>query len=250
MWLKEFNGNTKTESGTYNANLLYKKDKFYIMDNHLSATWCWLQEIDTKRKYNYFHIDRHYDLLDTMPNLRQYLDEHKIDLKYLSFEEYLALPNKTMMNRPTTGTPYPLFQFDNYLPHFFRAYPNVIDKTYFATHKDGTTVKDIPLNYQPEIYDVFENINYWLNDKYINEGSTGWIFNLDIDYFFQGQNREFQFLTDEYILNICKEIEKSLRHIKVITIAMSPEFCDGWEKSYRVTKLIADYFSLDFSLNL
>ena len=50
-------------SGCYNMNFLFNNGKFYIMDNHLAAAWCWLQKIDTSKRYGLFHIDRHYDLL-------------------------------------------------------------------------------------------------------------------------------------------------------------------------------------------
>ena len=248
MWIKSFNGNLSTKSGTYDANFLFKEDKFYVMDNHLSATWCWLQELDLKKKYNYFHIDRHYDLLDNKPDFRQYLSTRKIDLTSLDFEEYLKLPDEELGMMPTNNRPYPLFRFDNYLPFFNRANPKVLAKRYFATHEDGTIPQDFKIDYRPQIYEVFENINYWLSDKTINEGSAGWVFNLDIDYFFQGRTDEFQFLTDEYIISICEEIKQSLEQIKVITIAMSPEFCGGWKESYRITKIITNFFKLDFSL--
>ena len=32
-------------SGCYNMNFLFNNGKFYIMDNHLAAAWCWLQKI-------------------------------------------------------------------------------------------------------------------------------------------------------------------------------------------------------------
>ncbi len=53
-------------SGCYNMNFLFNNGKFYIMDNHLAAAWCWLQKIDTSKRYGLFHIDRHYDLLNNL----------------------------------------------------------------------------------------------------------------------------------------------------------------------------------------
>lgn len=36
-------------SGCYNMNFLFNNGKFYIMDNHLAAAWCWLQKIDIQK---------------------------------------------------------------------------------------------------------------------------------------------------------------------------------------------------------
>lgn len=46
-------------SGCYNMNFLFNNGKFYIMDNHLAAAWCWLQKIDTSKRYGLFHCGRH-----------------------------------------------------------------------------------------------------------------------------------------------------------------------------------------------
>lgn len=45
-------------------NFLWKSDNapIYIMDNHLAAAWCWMQECNTEEKYNFMHIDQHDDL--------------------------------------------------------------------------------------------------------------------------------------------------------------------------------------------
>lgn len=249
-WIKPFTGDINSKSGTYTTNLLYKKDKFYIMDNHLSATWCWLQELASNQKYNYFHIDRHYDWLDNKPEFLEYLTDRNIVLENKSFDEYCNLIDEEMENHLGNTFVYKLFRFDNYLPLFFRAYPNSLDKMYFATHHDGTEPEDI--DYEPKIYELYGNISYWMLDDYINKETDKWVFNLDIDYFFyeHGDEKAIQFLTDEYILKICQELSEVIEKVQVVTIAMSPEFCGGWKNSYRITKLISDYFKLDFSLDL
>lgn len=48
MWIKE-KPTHLFESGRTKANFLYNKDKVYVMDNHLCATWCWLQKVDCKK---------------------------------------------------------------------------------------------------------------------------------------------------------------------------------------------------------
>lgn len=53
-------------SGCYEMNFLYNSGKFYIMDNHLAAAWCWIQKIQSNQNYGLFHIDKHYDLIDNL----------------------------------------------------------------------------------------------------------------------------------------------------------------------------------------
>lgn len=45
--------------------MLWQNDKVYVMDNHRDAAWCWLQKCQTEERYNFMHIDQHYDLLDS-----------------------------------------------------------------------------------------------------------------------------------------------------------------------------------------
>ena len=62
MWIRKPNDNLmECSSWDCHSNLLWKEDEkpIYIMDNHLSALWCWMQECDPDGKYNFMHIDRH-----------------------------------------------------------------------------------------------------------------------------------------------------------------------------------------------
>jgi hypothetical protein len=47
MWIKEPKLPIQNfEHGE--LNFLFNQGKFYIMDNHLAATWCWLQKISVE----------------------------------------------------------------------------------------------------------------------------------------------------------------------------------------------------------
>ena len=76
-------------SGCYNMNFLFNNGKFYIMDNHLAAAWCWLQKIDTSKRYGLFHIDRHYDLLNNLTD--DFIAENRSELINKDFFFYLSL---------------------------------------------------------------------------------------------------------------------------------------------------------------
>ena len=57
--------------------------------------------------------------------------------------------------------------------------------------------------------------------------------------FFTGEDCECsQFITRKYIKNICKEIKNSLPKIDVVTIAISPEFCNGWGNAFNILRVI------------
>lgn len=231
MWLHK--NDELEDSGVDNLNFLFNQGKFYIMDNHLAAAWCWLQKIKPNEQCGFFHIDRHYDLLNNLSP--EFIEQNR---KHLTgtLSEYLNVKGK-----PTDE--YPAVRFDNYIDLYRKLNPQTLTNYYFATHEDGTYLDEIE-SYRPEIWDLQDNISYWIGLKQTQK----WILNIDLDYFFQEKNsNEFQFLTDEYVTLICEEIEKSMTKIEVITIALSPSFCGGWEPAFRILKLITDYFKLDFN---
>jgi hypothetical protein len=239
MWIKEPTY-PLGESSSSNLNFLYNHEKFYFMDNHLAASWCWLQKIDVENSYNLFHIDKHYDLLDQQTTVQTQIIDANINLTTVTLEQYRAI-QQPMGN----GQNVPLFRFDNYILNLNQVYPDIFALKYFATHNDGNRVNEF-INSDMEIIDLPENLNYWMSTNIIHR----WILNLDIDYFFHYNDSTYQLLTDFYIKRICKEIHESLDNIEVITIALSPEICGGWKFSYRIARMIANYFDLDFRLTI
>lgn len=226
------------ESGCYNMNFLYNVDKFYIMDNHLAAAWCWAQKIDKSKRYGLFHIDRHYDLLN---NLRDdCLNMNRDILVSNDFNEYYSIKGDYDM---------PIMRYDNYIDTFNRLFPDLIQMVYYATHKDGNNEDGTSLEcinkYKPDIWDLQSNINYWIVDS--NNDIDSWIVNIDIDYFFQEfQEENHLFLTKKYIKSVCREIKRSLSKIDVVTIALSPDFCNGWGNSFQILRIICNELEINF----
>ena len=98
MWIKELPENLKQQkSEIANLNFVYKYKNIYIMDNHLAAGWAWLQELDIDKSYNFFHIDRHADLLNNAP-IEKYLFIK--DNPYLTLDEYTygRIYNRLLLN--------------------------------------------------------------------------------------------------------------------------------------------------------
>ncbi len=231
MWI--FKKEALTNSGVYEENFLFKKGKMYIMDNHRSAAWCWIHELDPKFTYNLFHIDQHYDLLENLkPQIVNSLRSQLVSTDYAMYSDATIF-----------GDSLPMVRFDNYILLYQYLFPNSIDKQYFATHDDGDYPDNI-ITYRPEIIDLpKKNISYWMNQEH-----NKWILNIDLDYFFSDDatGQPFQFLTDEYIIKLCRDIIGCMDKIQVITIALSPEFCGGWQRAKRILKIMDGIFDLDF----
>lgn len=102
-------------SGCYNMNFLFNNGKFYIMDNHLAAAWCWLQKIDTSKRYGLFHIDRHYDLLNNLTD--DFIAENRSELINKDFFFYLSL--KDNMNNQAIRYDNYIVLLTNYTPIFY-----------------------------------------------------------------------------------------------------------------------------------
>lgn len=224
--------NQLSENVVYTLNELYNIDKIYVMDNHMAASWCWSKKIDFKKKYNFFHIDRHYDLLNgSVDYWVEKLNEQSFDIKSATIEEYV---NANYQDSRTKNK-FQIFRFDNYITIFTKLFPEIILEKKFATHEDGTLPKNWENIYQIPFYDLHTNIEYWINDT-----AEDWVVNIDIDYFFcdDDDGVRYQVFTDEYVTNIGRELSKCIDKIAVLTIALSPSFCNGMTNSKRIANLL------------
>jgi len=240
MWIKEFNGQLTT-SWVENVNFLFKQDKIYIMDNHLCAAWCWMNQIEEVQNNNLIHIDRHYDLLYHSNIVKKVIIEPKINLKKLSFLEYENLSIKD-----STGSLIKVFKWDNYILNLKEVYNNYYWKTIFSTFDFA--------NPNPEFISKEINFIDFLNniDDYINEiPNYNWILNIDIDYFFNTLNtKRIKVFSDEFIYEFANKVKSIIQNLSVITFCLSPECCGGWENSLSVMKIFCDVLSIDFNLEV
>ncbi|MGV0924117.1 hypothetical protein [Empedobacter tilapiae] len=218
------------------ATELYNHDKIYIMDNHMLASWCWSKKIDLTQKYNFFHIDRHYDLIENnTDDIVNYILSNNIDLNLILVDDFLDM---SIENR--------LFTHDNYIIIFEKLYSILAQKA-FVTHKDG----NIPQSweneiYKTEFYELIDNTSYWINDR-----EQKFILNIDMDYFIRkyDDNACVQMFTDEYITMIGNEIKDCYDNIEVITIALTPTFCCSMENSKRLAKVLLSGIDPNYNWN-
>jgi hypothetical protein len=236
-WLVPFRG--RNHSGAFTQNFLWKRQNVYVMDNHRAALWCWLQHVDPKQPYSLFHMDQHYDTLAS--RMTTWLENLPPDWG-LGIDEYLARKVK----HQDIPQPLPLVGWDNYLSIFLALFGNAMDAAYFATHGEGTTPNCTHMNC--DLWDVPSNLDYWLNESHVP-----WIFNLDLDYFFwHGGDDEPPrcMMSEAYISNTMKTVGAHLSSgkISVLTIALSPEYCGGWEHSEAVLDIVLKPLGIEFAL--
>ena len=94
MWIKQMPSNYYEQPSSFSGGvMLWKNEKVYVMDNHLSAAWCWLQSCDSKAEYNFMHIDMHYDLLSPLMKDIQPLRDNP----HMSYDEFKNLKKQTLL---------------------------------------------------------------------------------------------------------------------------------------------------------
>ena len=246
MWILKPQENLELQnSGKEQLNFLFQQDKFYIMDNHLAAGWCWLNELDKSKSYNLFHIDQHWDLWNKTPR-ESY--EFILDQKEISFEEYI---NLSYLDE-STNRELKVFNYANYILTLHNLFPNWFEHSIFACDGYQKKMDDLKLYYNPYSYELPNKFGKWIRNSPLNNDSEQnknlWIVNIDIDYFFRGN--QYQMYTDAYITDLCLQIKKNLDRIAVVTIALSPEHCGSWRRALRIANRMAMLFDLNFEINL
>jgi len=235
MWIKEIPEELH-ESGPVGVNFLYRQDKVYIMDNDLCAAWCWLQEIDTGKAYNFVHIDYHYDLSGDEQLVKREVLEKEIQLHKLSFGEFLDLKYPVEKFDIVAK----LFRWDNFILNVHDLYPGLFRSTTFITKRGGS--KEDFVQYEEEIEAFLDQYEDWLRDM-----RGGWIIDLDLDFFYwKTRGQYFQLYSDTTVRRLAELLHRNMHKIDVLTIALSPECCGGWENSFKILSIFKEAMGIDF----
>lgn len=238
-WLKNLG---QGKSSVSKLNCLYQHENVFVMDNHKAAIWSWFQNIDLNSKYNYLHIDRHYDLLDSQ--LADWVAEIK-NLKKGKIEDYTLMEFDDLKYQANSLT-MDVFRFDNFFPIACELHPKLFKNLVFVTHKEGT----IPENYkliQPSIFHLGENLSFWINDL---SNDDKWIIDLDIDFFFSDNetHKRDYFLNIEFAENLANQIYENRELIEVFTIALSPTWSKSWDDAIEFANVFCEKFG--FKINI
>lgn len=210
-----------------NLNFLYQHESIYLMDNHRVALWATLKEIDLSQRYNYLHIDAHYDAAITKDEVVPSLE----DIKNLSLEAFL--------NAKSNLGNYALYRWDNYIPLLFKE--DHFRRKVCLTHGIGQNISF------KEEYGPWE-LNRVLDRLIVDE--LPWIINLDLDYFYAREFKDSPLIHQKAIYDFFKKLQSYYlsKDILCITVALSPECCGGWDKSFAILELFKQAFHLDFKL--
>jgi len=234
MWIKEMPSELH-ESNSIGVNFLYRQDKIYVMDNHLCASWCWLQHTDLSKKYNFVHIDYHYDLSGDPDRIESEVTKKNVQLHQLSFDEYRNLKFKV----ESLNIEAKLFRWDNFILNINDAYPSLFATTTFVTKRGGS--KEDFVQDEEELEHFISEFEHWLGNI-----QGGWIIDLDVDFFFsKTRGRYYQLYSDEVIRILGLLLKKNMNKIDVLTIALSPECCGGWDNAFRVFAVLKEALELD-----
>lgn len=250
MWIRQMPNNYHAhQSFCYGSVLLWQNKKIYVMDNHLSAAWCWLQSCNPHHKYNFMHIDRHYDMLSCF-------DE--IDLLPLRNNPHMPYNDFTHLKcHNHAGRRFNVFRWDNYIMAAYILQPNWFHTNIFLTHKEGQVGKCLwhnvlNINEENPLY-MDSIINQYIGEPspYLslfkdNDHLLPWIVNLDLDVFYTSQLTKIQLYSDEYIRFIAKLLNENIQKIQVLTIALSPDCIGGhnmkdkWDNSFHMLKIMSE----------
>ena len=229
----------------FNNVFLWQSGKVFVMDNHMAALWGWLQVCDKKRKYNFMHIDRHYDMLECFYN--EDLEPLK-ENPHLSFEDFCNL-------RRSDGK-MPVLRWDNYIMAGYNLFPDWFHTNIFLTQQEGDIGKSwghepMAIREENPLYMEFYLGQYIGEPSEFLDGFKGkdyklpWIVNLDLDVFYTSGSH-IQLFSDDYIRRIAEILQSNMDKIAVLTIAVSPDCLGGdgmsekWANGMRLLKVISD----------
>lgn len=226
---------------------LWKCEAFplYIMDNHLAAAWCWMQECSPNESYNFIHIDKHSDLKGC--GFPQIIDSLKSN-PYISFEEYKNITY-------TTGNEYKFFQWDNYIRACHYLFPNWFNTNLFYTHSRNESFANewgytsFPSQTMEALY-VRSGITQFIKeqDTFVNVSfeekmrKKKWIVNIDLDFFWDFDG--VRIFDNQFIRDFAKKLNNAMENIQVITIALSPDCIGGnnwkdkWNNVFEVLNIM------------
>ncbi len=246
MWRRKINIEELRDfrGAFYLLKFLWKSDNapIYIMDNHLAAAWCWMQECNIDEKYNFMQIDQHADL-----GVRGYAK----DIAFIRINPKISLEDYLELTYSNPCGSYKSFQCDNYITACYYLFPNWFNTNLFyytdpcvkgstqgsgyenfseQRMNEGFIIQDIKQFIEEQVFPSSELV--------IDESmqKKKWIVNLDLDFFWnKNGNRIFD---DQFVYNLGITIGNALKNIQILTIALSPKWCGGWKKSIECSRTI------------
>lgn len=223
---------------------LWKSDNapIYIMDNHFAAAWCWMQERNTKEKFNYMHIDQHADL-GVRGNSK--------DIAFMRTNPKMLLEDYLESTCSNPCGSYKSFQCNNYITACHYLFPNWFNTNlYYYTapcikgSKLGSGYKNF-LGQRREACFIIQDIKQLIEAKVFpsselvideNMRKKKWIVNIDFDFFWD--KNENRILDDQFVYDLGLTIGNAMKNIQIFTIALSPKWCGGWRNEIECSRTL------------
>ena len=246
MWIMELPAAYyETMSFCYGNVFLWQSGNVFVMDNHMAALWAWLQSCNPQEKYNFMHIDRHYDMLECFCDAD--LDPIRNN-PHLSFAEFIQMKRN--------GDNCKVFRWDNYIRAGHILFPDWFHTNIFMTHGEGDVGRtwghepmiireENPLFMNWFIEQYIGKHNQWLDGFSDNDYELPWIVNIDLDVFYTS-NSQIQLFSDDYIRSIAELLQSNMKNMMALTIAISPDCLGGvdmkekWENGFRILKIMSE----------
>lgn len=247
MWIKTPPKNIKyAHSNDRYLNFLWKDDDYpiYIMDNHLAALWCWLENIGVDDKYTLFHIDQHWDLATMNSDDISQISK----LPSASLDTYLSLSFiAASKNNLAPEDNSQLIHWANYMAPIIKLRPNI--KSAFLTATEDSDYCQVfldkndtfgAMSVESFFRDFKENLEIAAENKTI--------INIDLDFFYlKIGNEVFRAFSKEFLIGIVSKIKPYLNENTILTVAWSPECCGGlgnspkgWVNSAQICKELCE----------
>ena len=234
--MQEIINKGRNESMSVQLNYFAKFGKVYLMDNHLAAFWCWCQMIDPMKDYRLVHIDRHNDLASTF--VREAFYQYKT-LKFSDLKIFDAMA--------LTVNGEQLFRWDNFIELFNVFHPYTLREWEFVTPER-----------LPKRYRHYKRISLksWLNKPISDydkiqatlKRSLPIILNLDIDALYTGGQRNVFNLNNTQFEAFAAKLEWYIYKADIVTIALSPECCGGWDNCITTFTRLNQRLNLGFDM--
>ncbi len=216
-----------------NVHFLWRTDRLYVMDNHRCALWCWWQQLDTAKRWNFLHADYHYDAqwAGFAPWNTEYQPAHQANLT-----EYLA----ATVPDDAAGDPMEIYRWDTFVTAFIDLSGGVCDRFVMAGAVQGA-----PPHRAFEELDVRQSVAL-LEEIATRRGGTPWIVDVDLDVF-SCRDHSGRVKTRAHAATVRKAGSLIRRgyesgSIGVVTVALSPDNTGSWERSERLlSELLTDW---------
>lgn len=229
--MKVYINKGRNKSHAFALNYLSRQRNIFIMDNHLAAFWCWAKVLDPLQNYSLLHIDRHHDLSPAHVQ-RGFQQYKKTNFRTISIQKALELKVNN----------FQMLQWDNSLPLYHAFFPLVINSTEFVCDQE------LPKEYN---HCKIKPIKDWIREteldwrKYVVTEYLPDIINLDIDVFFKNDTYK-EVLSGNFLQRFIAILQPLILNAKVVTIALSPECCGGWDKSLAMCEKVTQLLNIQF----